>query len=134
MKKLYIENSVGRGVVEAFNKFTKHHLWTATFQHDVHPEMQKRQEEGDCWWIEDVTRRGFAIVSCDLAIAENEGERACVQEVGAQVIGYANADYHRWDMMRGLCRHWLSIERHLRQDCPLILKVWIGQKAPQRLL
>lgn len=133
MSVLYIENSVGRGVVDAFNKFKRHHQWEAAFQHDIHPQMQQRQHEGDRWWIEDVTERGYAIVSCDLAIVENDDERLCVEETQAQVVAFAKASYHRWDMMRGLCRHWLSIERHL-QARPLVLKVWAGAKAPERLL
>ncbi|MCW3025662.1 MAG: hypothetical protein JWM29_1094 [Solirubrobacterales bacterium] len=133
MTTLYVENSVGRSVTEAFNKFRREHDWDAVFQHDLHPEMQERQTEGDSWWIEDVTDKGFAIVSCDLAIVENEDERQTVIATGAQVVGFAQANYNRWTMMRGLCRHWVSIERHLNTR-PLILRVWAGGHAPERLL
>lgn len=133
MEKLYIENSVGRAVTEAFNKFKRHHGVEAVFQHDKHPEMQERQDNGDAWWIREVTSEGFAIVSCDLAIAENFDERQAVIDSGAQIIGFALASYNRWDMMRGLCRHWLSIERHMTTS-PMILKVWAGSKAPERII
>ena len=133
MSRLYIENSVGRSVTDAFNKFRREHEWEATFQHDRHPQMQQRQEEGDSWWIREVTAEGFAIVSCDLAIVENDEERETVIEFGAQVVAFARASYNRWDMMRGLCRHWLSIERHLSAR-PVILRVWAGGRAPEKLL
>jgi hypothetical protein len=133
MKKLYVENSVGKGVTKAFNQFQREHGWTATLQHDVHPEMQERQKDGDAWWIRSVTAEGFAIVSCDLAIVENADERQAVEDSKAQVIGFALANYTRWDMMRGLCRHWLSIERHLKAR-PLVIKVWAGGRAPQRII
>lgn len=133
MSKLYIENSVGRSVTEAFNKFRREHGWEAVFQHDEHPQMQLRQTHGDSWWIKEVTEDGFAIVSCDLAIAENDDERQAVIDSGAQIVGFGRASYTRWDMMRGLCRHWLSIERHLKAS-PIILRVWAGSKAPERVL
>ncbi len=133
MRTLYIENSVGRSVTDAFNKFRKEHDWQAVFQHDRHPEMQKRQDEGDGWWIKEVAAEDLVIVSCDLAIVENQDERDAVVESGARLVAFGRASYSRWDMMRGLCRHWLSIERHLEAR-PLILKVWAGGKAPEKLL
>jgi hypothetical protein len=132
-QKLYVENSVGRALTEAFNLFSKHHGWEAVFQHDVHPGMQERQQHGDAWWIREVTADGLAIVSCDLAIVENDDERTAVVESGARIIGFAKANYNRWEMMRALSRHWLSIERHLKRDEPTVLKVWAGAKAPQRV-
>jgi PIN like domain len=133
MSKLYVENSVGRSVTDAFNKFRREHRWEAVFQHDMHPQMQQRQTEGDGWWIKDVTEQGFAIVSCDLAIVENIDERQAVIDSEAQIVAFALASYNRWHMMRGLARHWLSIERHLGTR-PLILRVWAGSKAPEKLL
>jgi len=133
MNTLYIENSVGRSLTEAFNKFRKEHDWEAVFQNDVHPEMQTRQTEGDGWWIKAVTENGYVIVSCDLAIVENDDERDAVIASGAQIVAFAQANYNRWDMMRGLCRHWLSVQRHL-ETRPLILRVWAGSKAPERML
>lgn len=133
MSKLYIENSVGRSVTDAFNKFRREHEWEAVFQHDRHPEMQERQREGDAWWIREVTAEGFAIVSCDLAIVSNDDERDAVVDCGAQVVAFGSASYNRWEMMRGLARHWLSIQRHLTTR-PLVLRVWAGSKAPESLL
>lgn len=54
----------------------------------MHPEMQQRQTEGDSWWIKDVTAEGFAIVSCDLAIVDNDDERPTVIDSGAQIVGF----------------------------------------------
>jgi hypothetical protein len=133
MSKLYIENSVGRSVTDAFNKFRREHHWEAVFQHDMHPQMQQRQTEGDGWWIRDVASNGFAIVSCDLAIVENDDEREAVIDSNTQIVAFALASYNRWHMMRGLARHWLSIERHLETK-PLILRVWAGARAPEKLL
>jgi PIN like domain len=133
MSKLYIENSVGRSVTDAFNKFRREHHWEAVFQHDMHPQMQQRQTEGDGWWIREVAANGFAIVSCDLAIVENDDEREAVIDSNAQIVAFALASYNRWHMMRGLARHWLSIERHLETK-PLILRVWAGAHAPEKLL
>jgi hypothetical protein len=133
MSKLYIENSVGRSVTDAFNKFRREHHWEAVFQHDMHPQMQQRQTEGDGWWIREVAANGFAIVSCDLAIVENDDEREAVIDSNAQIVAFALASYNRWHMMRGLARHWLSIERHLETK-PLILRVWAGARAPEKLL
>jgi PIN domain-containing protein len=132
VSRFYVENSVGRALTEAFNKFRRHHGWEAVFQNDQHPEMQERQENGDAWWIREVAGEGFAIISCDLAIVDNADERAAVVESRARIVGFAKADYNRWDMMRGLCRHWLSIEGHLQRP-PVVLKVWAGSKAPVRL-
>jgi hypothetical protein len=95
--------------------------------------MQERQENGDAWWITEVSGRGWVIVSCDLAIVENDDEREAVIESGARILGFAQASYNRWDMMRGICRHWLSIQSHLA-TAPTVLKVWAGSKAPQRLI
>ncbi len=103
------------------------------FQHDRHPEMQERQEYGDAWWIREVTAEGFVIVSCDLAIVDNHEERQAVTDSGARIVGFAKANYNRWDMMRGLSRHWLSIQRHLGEQ-PAVLKVWAGARAPKRLI
>lgn len=132
MSTLYVENSVGRRVTDAFAKFTKSHQWATVYQHDRHPQMQERQEQGDSWWIREATADGCAILSCDLAILDNEAERACVEEVGAQIVGFARADYNAWQMMRAIARHWPSIEEHL-QASPLILSVSLGA-PPDRLL
>ncbi len=53
--------------------------------------------------------KGFAIVSCDLAIVENDDERQAVIDSDAQIIAFALASYNRWHMMWGLARHWLRL-------------------------
>jgi hypothetical protein len=133
VRRLYVENSVGRSVVYAFNRFTAGHGFEATLQHDLHPDMQQRQQEGDRWWIEDVAGRGFVILTCDLAIVESDDELAAVRETNAQVIAYRKADYTRWDKMRALARHWTSIERQLKAS-PLVLVITPGGTTPERLV
>jgi len=81
---------------------------------------------------QEVDPEGFAIVSCDLAIVENAEERQAVIDSGAQVVRFAKASYNRWTDAWPL-QHWLSIERHLAAH-PLILRVWAGSKAPDKLL
>ena len=135
MRQLYVENSVGRSVVAAFNKFSrgKGHGFEATLQHDIHPQMQQRQKQGDRWWIEECTKGGFVILTCDLAIVDNPDEVDAVKSSNAQLIAYGKADYTRWDKMRALCRHWTSIERNLK-DAPMVLVITPGGKTPERLV
>ena len=133
MKTFYVENSVGREITKTLNRFTRYHGWTAELQHDVHPQMQLRQLNGDAWWIEEVSKAGYVIITCDLAIVDNVDERDAVLRSKAKIIGFASAQYNRWDYLRALARHWLSIERHLSES-PLVLKVWRGSKAPLRLI
>lgn len=132
MRHLYIENSVGKNLTEAFNKFTRYHEREAIVSHEIHPQMQQRQKNGDRWWIEDVTARGFVIVTCDLAIVDKEDERRCVHgwRAGRRL---RQRELQPLQMMHALCRHWGSIERHLQQR-PMVLKTWAGRKAPARLI
>lgn len=60
-------------------------------------------------------------------------KRTAAVESGARIVGFAKADYSRWDMMRGICRQRLSIQGHLAKE-PTVLKVRAGSKAPQRLI
>ena len=62
---LYVENGVGRAVGRAINVFSHKHGVTAVFQHDVHPGMTGRPQMGDEVWIEDVSKRGMAILTQD---------------------------------------------------------------------
>jgi hypothetical protein len=71
---LYVENNVGLRFCRAFNEFSLNHGWGAVYQHHVHPGMQRAQN-GDEWWIEDISEKGYALLTCDLAIATTASER-----------------------------------------------------------
>jgi hypothetical protein len=130
---LYVENGVGRRVVDAFNVFEPNHGWRATIQHDVHPQMQIPQT-GDEWWIEDVTKAGYAILTCDLDIFSTASERATVERVAARVVGFARGTYTAWQMIGSLSHHWQSIEHYLTMPGPLILKIYAGPTSPVVML
>jgi hypothetical protein len=133
VNEFYVENGVGRRVVNAFNEFTANHGWRATLQHDVHPQMQLPQQ-GDEWWIEDATKKGYAILTCDLAIARTDAEFETIRRVGARVVGFNRAQYTGWQMIAGLASHWTAIEGHLASDPPLVLRIYAGSTAPVRTL
>lgn len=84
---LYVENNVGVAFTEAFNKFSGTHGWGAQFQHWVHPGMQ-RPQKGDEWWIEDIARKGFALLTCDMAITNSDSEREAVRRSGSRFAGF----------------------------------------------
>jgi hypothetical protein len=133
MKLLYVENGVGRAVTKAFNLFTHHHGWEAHFQHDIHPQMQLPQED-DVWWIEEVTKAGYAILTCDMAIVTTEIEMEAVRRVNGRIVGFANAQYTNWQMMRALTTHWETIEEHLSRGGPLAIKIYAGPTTPVALV
>jgi hypothetical protein len=133
MKRLYVENGVGRTLTKAFNLFAQHHGWQADFQHDVHPVMQRAQED-DVWWIREVTSEGYAILTCDLAIVGTKIEADAVREVGARIVGFANAQYTNWEMMRALTTHWDKIEEHMAGEGPVVIKIYAGPTAPVILI
>jgi hypothetical protein len=56
ISEIYVENGVGRAVMDAINLLTPKHRVTAVWQHDIHPEMQRKQK-GDEWWIADIASR-----------------------------------------------------------------------------
>jgi PIN like domain len=130
---LYVENSVGRRIVNAFNVFERNHGWRAAFQHDLHPQMQNRQN-GDEWWLEDVTNAGYAILTADLSIASTPTEIATVQRVGARLAGFADAQYTAWQMLRALAQHWEDIEQALGGTGPVILRLHASARRPDRIL
>lgn len=128
-RRLYVENNVGKRFVRAFNQFTPNHGWTAVIQHEVHPEMQRPQTD-DVWWIEEVAREGFALVTCDLAIVTTNIEREAVRGSGARLLAFASAQYSGWQQMRALTTHWDVIENEFEQGGPVILKVYAGPTKP----
>lgn len=101
--------------MDAINLFSAKHGVTAVWQHDVHPEMQRKQY-GDEWWIADVAARGMAILTQDRAILIDPAERAAAREAGAKLIALGSAEYSTWDKLRCLTRHWDHIEDILARD------------------
>jgi hypothetical protein len=132
MTRFYVENGVGRRVVEAINLFTSNHGCEAIIQHEVHPQMQLPQH-GDEWWIEDVTKSGYVIITGDLGIFRTASERATVERTKARVIGYARANYTAWQMVGGLASHWSRVLEQLETPGPWILKVYAGPTVPEGL-
>ena len=133
MADFYVENGVGRRVVDAINIFTANHGCRATIQHEMHPQMQLPQQ-GDEWWIEDATTGGYVIVTGDEAIFRTDSERATVERTSARVIVFARADYTAWQCIAALSSHWSRIEDQLEQDGPWILKIYAGTTSPVLLL
>jgi hypothetical protein len=133
LARFYVENGVGRRVCAALNLFTGNHRCEAEFQHDVHPQMQLPQQ-GDEWWIDDATAKGFVIITGDEAIFRVESERETVITAAARIITFARADYSAWQMIAGLSSHWVRIEEQLLSAGPWILKVYAGSTSPVLLL
>ena len=48
ISQIYVENGVGRAAMDAINLFTVGHGVTAVWQHDVHPDMQRKQYGDEC--------------------------------------------------------------------------------------
>ena len=119
--ELYVENNVGRAVLEALNLFTPKHGVTAVWQHEVHPEMQRRQH-GDEWWIKDIAARGMAVLTQDCTLLGSvpaargivTAERQAIIDAGARVLALGNGNYSTWDKLRCLLNHWGDVDRVLR--------------------
>jgi hypothetical protein len=111
--QIYVENNVGRAVMDAINLFTPKHRVTAVWQHDIHPEMQRKQE-GEEWWIEDIAKRQMAVPTQDrtiLGLAELAqgivtGERQAIIDSHAHVLALGSAGYSTWDKLRCVINHW----------------------------
>jgi hypothetical protein len=119
---IYVENGVGRAVHDALALFTGNHGWDVRWQHDIHPDMQRAQN-GDQWWITDITARGWAILTQDRAILNSGAERDTVEQTGARIVAYTDAEYQRWDKLRVLAYHWPAIDRELRAGGPVAISV-----------
>jgi hypothetical protein len=125
IRELYVENGVGRSLTETINRFSRNHGITAVFQHDVHPQMQRRQQ-GDEWWIADIAGRGMGILTQDSAILGVRqhkqgiitGERQAIIESAAHVFALGNADYTVWHKLQCLAIHWDVIDRLLQKPGP----------------
>lgn len=133
MTRFYVENGVGRRVVDAINLFTANHGCEAVIQHEIHPQMQLPQH-GDEWWIEDATKAGYVILTGDLGIFRTQTERDTVERTKARIIGYARADYTAWRMLAGLTSHWDRITEQLAKPGPWIFKIYAGPTAPVQML
>jgi hypothetical protein len=132
--KLYVENGVGKAVMEAINLFTPKHGVEACWQSAIHPQMQRKQK-GDERWIEDIAKRGMAALTQDrtlLGIAEaSQGlvtsERKAVIDSRAHVIAFGNARYSTWDKLRCVVNHWDAIDAMLRQGGPHALVLLLSR-------
>jgi hypothetical protein len=137
---LYVENNVGRAVLEAINLFTAKHGVTAVWQHDIHPQMQRRQF-GDEWWIEDIASRGMAVLTQDSTLLGSAaakqgvttGERQAVIDSQAHVVALGNAKYSSWDKLRCLLNHWDAIDRLLRDDGPAAVTLYLTRVDVEQL-
>ncbi len=134
--KLYVENGVGRAVMDAINLFTPKHHVEALWQNDIHPQMQRKQE-GDEWWIKDIAKRGMAVLTQDRTIlgivlaeqGEITSERQAVIDSRAHVIAFGNADYSTWDKLRCVVNHWDVIDAMLRRDGPQAVTLLLSKAA-----
>jgi hypothetical protein len=132
--RIYVENGVGRSVMEAINLFTPKHGVTAVWQHDIHPQMQRKQY-GDEWWIEDIAGQGMAILTQDTAIlgaAEARqgvitGERKAIVDHRAHVIALGNAKYSTWHKLRCVVQHWDLIEEMLGEPGPQAARLLLSK-------
>jgi hypothetical protein len=123
--RIYVENNVGRAVMDAINLFTPKHGVTAVWQHDVHPQMQRKQK-GDEWWIEDIAKKGMAVLTQDRTILGIEelaqgivtGERQAVIDSRAHVIALGSAGYSTWNKLRCVVNHWDLVDTLLTEEGP----------------
>jgi hypothetical protein len=123
---IYVENGVGKAVLHTVNLFQPHHGVLAVWQHDEHPQMQRAQN-GDEWWITDVTARGMAILTQDRAILDDGPERECVKRVGAHLLALGDAHYTTWNKMRAVVNNWDLVERVLRAPGPAAATLWLSK-------
>jgi hypothetical protein len=126
---LYVENNVGLRFCRAFNEFSNNHNWGAVYQHHIHPGMQRAQY-GDEWWIEDIAAKGYALLTCDLAIVTTETEREAVRRSRARLLGFARGDYDGWEQMKAVTRHWDAFEPELAKEGPVVIKIYTGATSP----
>jgi len=125
----YVENNVGRRFCTAFNQFSHNHDWGAQFQNDIHPGMQ-RPQHGDEWWIEEIAKMGYALLTCDMAIVSGEAEREAVRASGLRFVGFANGEYDGWTQLTAIGRHWDALKEELVVPGPVTIKVYVGGTPP----
>jgi hypothetical protein len=126
----YVENNVGQRFTRAFNEFSANHGWGAVFQNHIHPGMQ-RPQNGDEWWIEDIASKGYALLTCDLAITETDSEHEAMRRSGLRFAGFASAEYDGWTQMRALARHWEKLKAEFEQEGPVVVKLYSGGTPPE---
>jgi hypothetical protein len=126
--------------MDAINLFTPKHGVTAVWQHDVHPQMQRKQN-GDEWWIEDIAKRGMAVLTQDRTILRIEqsrqgiitGERQAVIDSRAHVIAFGDAGYTTWDKLRCVVNHWDVVDTLLNDDGPQAAILLLSKAAVESL-
>jgi hypothetical protein len=138
--RLYVENNVGRAVMDAINLFTPKHGLTAFWQHDVHPQMQRAQN-GDEWWIKDIASQGMAVLTQDQTLlgitqaaeGRTTSERQAVIDSGAHVIAFGQAKYSDWNKLRCLLNHWDAVDHVLREDGPRAITLLLTKASVVQL-
>ena len=128
---IYVENNVGQGFVRAFNEFSRNHGWGAVFQHHLHPGMQRAQH-GDVWWIRQIAGLGYVLLTCDMAIVNNEDERQAVIDSGLRYVGFASANYDGWTQMRVVTNYWDRLSPELDGAPPVIIRASIAHIEVER--
>lgn len=134
ISKLYVENGVGKDVMRTIDLFKAKHGIEVQWQHDVHPQMQRKQR-GDEWWIEDIAKKQMAVLTQDaslLGIAEAAAgyvtsERQAVIDHKAHVVALGNAQYTTWDKLRCVLNHWGAIDAMLREDGPQGIVIYLSK-------
>jgi len=124
--QLYVENGVGRAVMHAINLFSPHHRVEAVWQHDIHPQMQRKQY-GDEWWIKDIAGRSMAILTQDCAILDDPDERQAVIDSGAVLLALGSGEYTTWQKLRCVVSHWERIEQMLKSPGPAAAILFLSE-------
>lgn len=120
---LYVENNVGRRFADTFNAFRRDHGCAAVYQAEVHRQMQRRQE-GDEWWIREVSRLGWVIVTTDARILRLAIERQTFADEHARAIVLTTANDGAWLSIGRVANHWRRITSEvLERRGPIALRV-----------
>ena len=73
---------------------------------------------------------GYALLTCDMAIASIASERKTVLDAGLRYVGFANAQYDGWVQLGAINRHRANLERELDEPEPVIIKLYAGSTPP----
>jgi hypothetical protein len=86
---------------------------------------------GDEWWIREIARLGYSLLTCDMAIASGWSERTAVIESGLRYLGFANAEYDGWVQLGAVNRHWTRLRDELNGPGPVISKLYAGSTVSE---
>jgi hypothetical protein len=90
----------------------------------------QRAQRGDEWWLEEIGKLGYAVLTCDLSILAVKTEREVVRRSALRIVGFADGEYTGWDQMRAITRHWDALDAELRSPGPVAIKVYAGPTTP----